>query len=593
MLRSPCSIRVLDPVLSYKKFRWPHQYCRAYFRRLSIGKKIGLGYGGALAIAMLGSMGGMAWAAHHQRLATDYAEQIRTQTETIQRLQIDVLTAQLELRSLITYTNQPDKFIATNYRLNHGLKAVANDLQQLAALPIEDQPYQKQLSTLAVDYISILNAYQQQIDQFVFNVDQILFQKQAPILSEAQQIKVSSDLLNTFLNEPAVEEFNQLPRKIGPVLRRTQNALVISQAQLAEVERYSRQVTLWSFAISTLLAATIAYCINRAITQPIQHLTFAARDSIQSANFDVQVPVKADDEIGTLTMAVNEYISGVKRLLEERQATEQKLIQAEKMSSLGQLVAGIAHEINNPINFIHGNLAHLERYTEDLFYLISTLEQQLKQCTEIDVDDIEKIKDDIDFNFLTADFPKILESLSIGSERIRTIVKGLRTFSRLDEADMKTVDIHDDLENTLLILGHRFNNALNIQVERDYGELPLIECYSGELNQVFLNILANSIDALEEAPTKQPQITIRTCHNPDKGTITICIEDNGPGIPKKIQDKIFNPFFTTKEVGKGTGLGMSISYQIITERHRGSLVCNSTLGQGAAFVMKIPARQSE
>ncbi|MEO0870037.1 MAG: hypothetical protein AAFY17_16715, partial [Cyanobacteria bacterium J06642_11] len=272
MLRFPRSIRSLDPVFSSQlpTLRWPHQYCRAYFRRLSIGKKIGLGYGTALAIAMVGSMAGMAWARHHERRAADYAAQIQTQTETIQRLQLDVLQSQLELRSLISYTSQPDKFIATNYRLNRSLKQVDQDLRELAAMTLSGDPELQRLSQLIDEYQSLYDRYQRRIDQFVLDVDQILFQGDPNTLSSSQQLKIATVLLEQFLQKPAVEDFNRLPRKLNPVMRDAQAALEQSQEQLAEVENYSRQVTLWSFALSTCLAAVIAYLINRAVTQPIQ-----------------------------------------------------------------------------------------------------------------------------------------------------------------------------------------------------------------------------------------------------------------------------------------------------------------------------------
>ncbi len=583
----------LIPKLPPCKLHWPHKSWNNYFRRLSIGKKIGLGYATALAVALAGTMSGITWAQYHQRLATEYADNIRTQTETIQRLQLDALESQLELRSLITYTSQPNKFIATNYKLRRSLKKMSNDLQQLKVEPMnDDDQYQKHLSTLIDSYASSFDQYEQRIDQLVFDIDQSLFQNKGLTSTEIQKINTTTTILKRYSEDPLIQKFNQLPRRLSPLAKDAQVALTLSQQQLTKVERRSHWVIVWSFALSTLLAGAIAYFINRAVTQPIQRLTVTARDSIQSANFDLQVPVTTEDEIGILTVAFNEYIHGVKQLLQERQETERQLIQSEKLSSLGQLVAGIAHEINNPINFIYGNLGHLERYNQDLFHLISALEQKLKVSPEITLDDIDRIKETIEFNFIKDDLPKVLGSLALGAERIQTIVKGLRTFSRLNEVEMKTVNIHDEIENTLLILQHRSKTVPGLHIRRDYDKFPYVECYSGELNQVFMNILTNSIDALEGDPPEHPQITIQTRHILSKDAVVICIKDNGPGIPENIQNKIFNPFFTTKEVGKGTGLGMSISHQIITERHQGTLNCHSTLGKGAEFIIEIPVRQS-
>ncbi|MCU0566294.1 MAG: GAF domain-containing protein [Oculatellaceae cyanobacterium Prado106] len=288
--------------------------------------------------------------------------------------------------------------------------------------------------------------------------------------------------------------------------------------------------------------------------------------------------------------------------LEELQRTQLQIVQTEKMAGLGQLVAGVAHEINNPINFIHGNLAHVEEYTADLFKLINLYQQQFSEqsATPVDVAAIASI----DLKFLAIDYPKVIQSMKVGTNRIREIVLSLRNFSRLDEAEYKSVDIHEGIDSTLLILAHRFKASpihAGIQVERDYGQLPLVECYPGQLNQVFMNLLSNAIDALEEwdvqrSPTKLDDTpsTIRIWTE-QIGTDAIAIHftDNGSGIPEAVQNRLFDPFFTTKAVGKGTGLGLSISYQIITERHCGKLVCYSSPGAGAEFVIEIPIYQSQ
>jgi PAS domain S-box-containing protein len=295
----------------------------------------------------------------------------------------------------------------------------------------------------------------------------------------------------------------------------------------------------------------------------------------------------------------------LEQTLQELRQTQTQLIQSEKMSSLGQLVAGVAHEINNPVNFIFGNLLHAEHYIQDLLNLLKTYRQHYSMPPF----HIVEQEEDIDLPFLIEDLPKLLDSMKVGADRIREIVKSLRTFSRLDEAEFKTVNLHDGIESTLLILQNRLkpkSNAPGIQVIKQYGDLPLVECYAGQLNQVFMNILSNAIDALEDAIatntnlTWQPTITISTEYllkaqsDADSDFTAVCIRiaDNGPGIPEQVQQRLFDPFFTTKQVGKGTGLGMSISYQIVTERHHGSLVCFSTLGQGAQFIIQIPTQQS-
>lgn len=274
--------------------------------------------------------------------------------------------------------------------------------------------------------------------------------------------------------------------------------------------------------------------------------------------------------------------------LYELSNTQSQLIQTEKMSSLGQLVAGVAHEINNPVNFIYGNVTHAHGYIEDLLELLAIYQAEYPEPSIA----IREKREDIELDFLAIDLPKLLKSMKVGVDRIKGIVTSLRTFSRMDEADMKAVDIHDGIESTLLILQHRLKARTNsppIEVLRDYDTLPDVECYAGQLNQVFMNLLSNAIDALDETSTS-PSIQIRTRLTTPK-IVQIQFQDNGLGIPEEHHRRLFDPFFTTKEIGKGTGLGLSISYQIVTERHGGRIECQSIVGQGTTFTVTIPIRQ--
>jgi two-component system, NtrC family, sensor kinase len=284
--------------------------------------------------------------------------------------------------------------------------------------------------------------------------------------------------------------------------------------------------------------------------------------------------------------------------LQELQRTQAQMVQAEKMSSLGQLVAGIAHEINNPVNFIHGNLDYVNEYVHDLINLVNLYTQTYPQPTAAIATEISRI----DLSFVQLDLANLLSSMELGTTRIQDIVKSLRIFSRLDEAEVKAVDIHESLDSTLMILDHRFKATEAhpaIQIHKDYGSLPPIECYAGQLNQVFMHLLTNSIDALRQGnnPHPQPTITLTTqlqCHPNDRGeagTLVLQIADNGCGMAPSVQQRIFDPFFTTKAVGRGTGLGLSVSYQIVTEKHHGRLTCQSELGQGTSFTITIPVQQ--
>ncbi len=286
------------------------------------------------------------------------------------------------------------------------------------------------------------------------------------------------------------------------------------------------------------------------------------------------------------------------KTIQELQETQSQLVQQEKMSGLGLLVAGVAHEINNPINFIYGNIHHASEYARDLLELVELYQKHYLYPPS----EISEHLENIDFDFLCQDMPQLLSSMKIGADRIIQIVQSLRNFSRLDESEMKPVNIHEGIDSTLLILQSRLkatDSRPPIGVVKNYGNLPMVECYVGQLNQVFMNILANAIDALDsysiergewESKINPSTIAIATEYSmPDK--ITVRISDNGHGIPENVKQRLFDPFFTTKPAGKGTGLGLSIGYKIVVEKHKGTLRCDSTPGLGTEFSIEIPLRQ--
>ncbi len=315
-----------------------------------------------------------------------------------------------------------------------------------------------------------------------------------------------------------------------------------------------------------------------------------------------------EEKVTERTQALHDKNQQLQQAIQELKHTQSQLIQSEKMSSLGQMVAGIAHEINNPINFIHGNIIHADTYINHLLSIIEVYQREYPNSSNL----LQKKSQEIDLDFLKEDLPKILNSMKTGTTRIQNIVLGLRNFSRLDEAEMKPVDIHEGINSTLMILHHRLKakgERPEIKVLKEYGKLPQVECYVNQLNQVFMNILVNAIDALEivtgeselenrktNAPIANPKslipkICIRT-FIAENHTVEILIADNGSGMTQEVMQKIFDPFFTTKPIGSGTGLGLSISYQIVVEKHKGSLTCNSMLDQGTEFIIKIPIKQN-
>jgi signal transduction histidine kinase len=339
-----------------------------------------------------------------------------------------------------------------------------------------------------------------------------------------------------------------------------------------------------------------AYCQYDDDHRMIERSLELSSEELLQANNQLRVLlITVEGQVAERTLELTKANEELEKALIDLQNAQVHLIQAEKMSSLGQLIAGIAHEINNPVNFIHGNLNYLADYTSDLLKFVKSMEE----CCPVMTEEMRSLSEEIDLNFIQDDLPKIIKSMEVGTKRIREIVLSLRNFSHMDEADFKAVDIHQGIDDTLLILDHRFrfnSNAPAIQIIKQYGDLPLIDCYPGQLNQVFVNILVNAIDALELAhlnaqtscqDNRTAFIKIQTQVISDR-YVEISISDNGAGIPEEIQQKIFNPFFTTKPVGKGTGMGMAISYQIVTEKHQGKLTYSSVVGKGTNFSIQIP-----
>jgi predicted ATPase/signal transduction histidine kinase/tRNA A-37 threonylcarbamoyl transferase component Bud32 len=412
----------------------------------------------------------------------------------------------------------------------------------------------------------------------------------------------------TVQSSSLVQVRHKLPALLINYVERTKESLVLDDASHTErfasdnyiVANQPKSVLCSPFAHQGKLTGVL-YLENNLTTgaftadrlEVLNLLTSQVSISMENARLYTNLHIYSQELEVSETQA-REKAKQLEQTLDELKLTQSQMVQSEKMSSLGQLVAGVAHEINNPVSFIYGNLTHVKNYVKDLMSVVELYQQQNQNLPP----KVQNEIDAVDLDFLMEDLPKLLASMKIGADRIRQIVLSLRNFSRLDEAEVKAVDIHEGIDSTLMILQNRLKpepDSPGVQVIQEYGNLPPIECYPGQLNQVFMNLLANAIDSLEEFNehrtyadiVRQPSIiTIRTTVEGDFAVIHI--SDNGSGMSEDVRRQLFTPFFTTKPVGKGTGLGLSISYQIVTNKHKGQLECISVLGQGAEFIISIP-----
>lgn len=470
---------------------------------------------------------------------------------------------------------------------------------------------------------SILEDYQQTITLYSQSIESVWQQIDSVNLKPEEIPRAQQQVLTAIVGEEAVKisrDFEKVSESLTRIIIKTEIEQKKAYNRLQQVQKWRLKFIIMVMGISVAIAAFLAVRTSRAIARPLETLTNVAQTVTRESNFNLQATVASTDEVGLLAISFNQLIAWVgeytrelelaresleqrveertrelKQALEDLKETQSQLIQTEKMSSLGQMVAGVAHEINNPVSFVYGNLNYVGEYSEQLLKIIELYQQHYPEAPE----EIEECLEEVDIEFVKEDLPKVLASMKEGTNRIATIVKSLRTFSRLDESELKLAHINEGIESTLMILEHRLKfkpNHPGIKVVKEYGNIPVVNCYAGQLNQVFLNIIDNAIDALDERDQQRTSAKIQA--NPsrisistkvlDNDWINVTIADNGPGINEEVRAKLFDPFFTTKPVGKGTGLGLSISYQIVVKKHRGQIECRSSPGEGTEFVVKIP-----
>jgi len=547
---------------------------------LRIGQKISYGYALAIGIAIFGTAAGQRLGDYFRKQALVQVNVAQQQQQLLQNLQNTVFEARSHAARLPTVLGntvwlqyEQDRFL---WKINEA-KILISEIEFFA----RQNP--DKLATEEAEFHAILKESARVIDYYAQLINLQLKEAEVWNLQPNSIESAQLQMLRTSSGQEAIV-LDNFAQSLNELISAVEIYKQQGAEALEEAEGLRNRIIVGSMLISALIAVVLADKTSRAIAQPIETVTNVAQQVARESNFNLQVPVTTQDEIGVLAVSFNQLIQRVSEYTQELKQTQSQLIQTEKMSSLGQMVAGIAHEINNPVNFIGGNIDYANKYIQDLTDLVTLYQEYYPNPPDAILERIE----DIELEFLREDLPKTLSSMKMGADRIHEIVVSMRNFSRSDDGNMKSADIHEGIDSTLVILNHRLKQG--IQVIKQYGKLPAVECSPAQLNQVFMNVIGNAIDALEEVKKGDkgysPTIWISTEVTADN-TVTVKIRDNGPGIAAGCAQQIFDPFFTTKSIGKGTGLGLAISYQIVA-KHHGKIEVNSQIGQGTEFVITLP-----
>ena len=547
---------------------------------MRIGQKISYGYALAIGIAILGTAAGQRLGDYFRKQALVQVNVAQQQQQLLQNLQNTVFEARSHAARL-------PAVLGNTVWLQYEYDRFVGQINQAKILISEIESFTRKnpdkLATEEADFQAILQKSARVIDYYGQLIKLQLKEAEVWNLQPNSIESAQLQMLRTSSGQEAIV-LDNLAQSLTELISAVEIHKQQGAQALEEAEGLRNRIIVGSMLISALIAVALADKTSRAIAQPLETVTNVAQQVARESNFNLQVPVTTQDEIGVLAVSFNQLIQRVSEYTQELKQTQSQLIQTEKMSSLGQMVAGIAHEINNPVNFIGGNIDYANKYIQDLADLVTLYQEYYPNPPDAILERIE----DIELEFLREDLPKTLSSMKMGADRIHEIVVSMRNFSRSDDGNMKSADIHEGIDSTLVILNHRLKQG--IQVIKQYGKLPGVECSPAQLNQVFMNVIGNAIDALEEVKKGEkgysPTIWISTEVTADN-TVTVKIRDNGPGIAAGCAQQIFDPFFTTKSIGKGTGLGLAISYQIVA-KHHGKIEVNSQIGQGTEFVITLP-----
>ncbi len=599
---------------------------------LTIRQRIVCGYLAMLGVVATGSAIGWSVGTYYQERALDVQEKATKERQFLEDLHVSILSVQPG-KQLLPFLEEPGRFRQESQIFSARLLSV------IASLERQEDAHEKEGSQASRGESIPAESYMvhHSLDEYAITVSKFeelsfeILKRIKGLLGNPDELDIARTELLTLIQSREFRDYMSFSDQLREWKTRSRQTEEAAAAGLGRSESTRVNLMALSTLGSLIIALLVAIIFSQAITKPVNKVVKISNRITDQNDFDIRIPVhQQDDEVGKLGLALNTLLDKVQDLLgevndkNERLETtlqtlhDQKfLFVGDKMSSLSQLVAGIAHEVNNPMTFIHTNIPYLTNYFDDLLEIIKAYEEHYPNPDP----EIRELREESDMDFLKEDVPRIFGSLNTGTTRISQIVLSLRSFARMDEAESKVVDVHEGIDSTLLMLQHRLSSEWNpggVKVVKHYGKLPNVECFAGQINQVFLNILLNALDALEGRFEKDEKtvrrnaengvafcplsftnsqsddslILVKTAFLPELEQIEISIGNNGPEISEPLRQRICDPFFTTKLVGRGTGMGMSICYQIITENHGGTLECLSPGKESnVEFAIRIPLKR--